>query len=125
MFFQVEYPRSRPLPWQRYCDCLVIGLVYSMKKIRSPSDLAINGAPPAFLEPIHVGCPNLGNRDSPLRYARVIAHQCNARAVATRGSTTIIIATSSGALISCDVLQRLGLMRESSFVDYVDTEWCH
>lgn len=39
-----------------------------MKKIRSPGDLAINGASPAFLEPIHVGRPNLGNRDSLLRY---------------------------------------------------------
>ena len=39
-----------------------------MKKIRSPADLAINGAPPAFLEPIHVGRPNLGSRDSLLRY---------------------------------------------------------
>jgi dTDP-4-amino-4,6-dideoxygalactose transaminase len=28
------------------------------KKIRTPSDLAINGAPPAFGEPLHVGRPN-------------------------------------------------------------------
>lgn len=33
-----------------------------MKKIDSPSDLAINGAPPAFTEPLHVGRPNLGSR---------------------------------------------------------------
>lgn len=52
-----------------------------MKKIRSPGDLAINGAPPAFLEPIHVGRPNLGNRDFPLRYTGVIACQCNVCAV--------------------------------------------
>src|SRR5690606_17732061 len=35
----------------------------SMKKhIRSVADLAINGAPPAFVEPLHVGRPNLGDR---------------------------------------------------------------
>lgn len=33
-----------------------------MKQIRIQSDLAINGAPPAFDEPLHVGRPNIGNR---------------------------------------------------------------
>ncbi|MBS0430869.1 MAG: DegT/DnrJ/EryC1/StrS family aminotransferase, partial [Proteobacteria bacterium] len=33
-----------------------------LKSIRSKSDLAINGAPPAFAEPLHVGRPNIGNR---------------------------------------------------------------
>ena len=33
-----------------------------MKQIRSPGDLAINGAAPAFAEPVHVGRPNLGDR---------------------------------------------------------------
>ena len=39
-----------------------------MKKIRSHNDLAINGAAPAFAEPIHVGRPNLGGKESLLRY---------------------------------------------------------
>ena len=34
------------------------------KIIRNPSDLAINGAPPAFDEPLHVGRPNIGDRDA-------------------------------------------------------------
>lgn len=34
------------------------------KEIRSKLDLAINGAPPAFDEPIHVGRPNIGNREN-------------------------------------------------------------
>jgi dTDP-4-amino-4,6-dideoxygalactose transaminase len=34
------------------------------KTIRSKADLAINGAPPAFAEPLHVGRPNIGNRDA-------------------------------------------------------------
>ncbi len=33
-----------------------------MKQIRGTSDLAINGAPPAFAEPLHVGRPNIGDR---------------------------------------------------------------
>lgn len=33
-----------------------------MKPIASPRDLAINGAPPAFAEPLHVGRPNIGNK---------------------------------------------------------------
>lgn len=38
-----------------------------MKRIRSPADLAINGAPPAFADPLHVGRPNLGDREALLR----------------------------------------------------------
>ena len=33
-----------------------------IKLITSPADLAINGAPPAFADPLHVGRPNIGNR---------------------------------------------------------------
>jgi len=35
-----------------------------MKPIRSREDLAINGAPPAFSETLHVGSPNLGSREA-------------------------------------------------------------
>lgn len=34
-----------------------------MKNIASLADLAISGAPPAFAEPLHVGRPNIGNRE--------------------------------------------------------------
>src|SRR5438034_754783 len=34
-----------------------------MKRIESSKDLAINGAPPMFAEPLHVGRPNIGNRE--------------------------------------------------------------
>jgi dTDP-4-amino-4,6-dideoxygalactose transaminase len=37
------------------------------KTIRSKTDLAINGAPPAFERPIHVGQPNICNREDFLR----------------------------------------------------------
>ena len=33
-----------------------------MKNIRTRADLAINGAPPAFKDPIHVGRPNIGDK---------------------------------------------------------------
>lgn len=36
----------------------------STKIIRSKADLAINGAPPAFAEPLHVGRPNIGDREA-------------------------------------------------------------
>ena len=35
----------------------------TMKAIRSKLDLALFGAPPAFAEPLHVGRPNVGDRD--------------------------------------------------------------
>ena len=38
-----------------------------MKTIQSRADLAINGAPPAFDEPLHVGRPNIGDRGAFLR----------------------------------------------------------
>lgn len=34
------------------------------KTIRNKADLAINGAPPAFEKPLHVGRPNIGNREA-------------------------------------------------------------
>lgn len=40
-----------------------------IKTIRSKADLAINGAPPAFAEPLHVGRPNIGNRETFMRLA--------------------------------------------------------
>lgn len=43
-----------------------------MKTIASRADLAINGAPPAFDEPLHVGRPNIGDRDAFLRHVGTI-----------------------------------------------------
>lgn len=39
-----------------------------MKAIHLKKDLAINGAPPAFSEPLHVGKPNIGNREDFKKY---------------------------------------------------------
>jgi len=43
-----------------------------VKSIRCLGDLAINGAAPAFEQPLHVGRPNIGSRDSFLAYAETI-----------------------------------------------------
>jgi dTDP-4-amino-4,6-dideoxygalactose transaminase len=40
-----------------------------MKQIQTAQDLAINGAPPAFAEPLHVGRPNIGSREAFMKYA--------------------------------------------------------
>ena len=43
-----------------------------MKVIKTNKDLAINGALPAFDEPLHVGRPNVGDREVFLKYAEEI-----------------------------------------------------
>lgn len=47
-----------------------------MKRIRTPQDLAINGAPPAFIQRLHVGRPNIGSREAFLKYAGEIFDRC-------------------------------------------------
>ncbi|MET0268695.1 MAG: DegT/DnrJ/EryC1/StrS family aminotransferase [Duganella sp.] len=43
-----------------------------MKAIRTPQDLALHGAAPAFAEALHVGRPNIGDRAAFLQYANDI-----------------------------------------------------
>src|SRR5690242_17513304 len=45
---------------------------WSGKEVRSARDLAINGAPPMFSQPLHVGRPNIGSHERFLQYARDI-----------------------------------------------------
>lgn len=48
----------------------------STKVIRSKTNLAINGAPPAFDQPLHVGRPNIGNREAFLqRVTQILDNQ--------------------------------------------------
>lgn len=47
----------------------------SRKRVRSKADLAINGAAPAFVDPLHVGRPNVGNREVFSRYAAELLEQ--------------------------------------------------
>ncbi len=43
-----------------------------MKTIKTQADLAINGAKPAFDQPLHVGRPNIGSREAFMNYAEEI-----------------------------------------------------
>jgi dTDP-4-amino-4,6-dideoxygalactose transaminase len=43
-----------------------------MKPIKISTDLAINGAPPAFEQLLHVGRPNIGSREAFMKYAEDI-----------------------------------------------------
>lgn len=43
-----------------------------MKTIKTPHDLAINGAAPAFEQPLHVGRPNIGDREDFIEYVRAV-----------------------------------------------------
>lgn len=46
------------------------------KIIRSRADLALHGAPPAFAQPVHVGRPNIGNREDFLtRVGQILDNQ--------------------------------------------------
>jgi len=42
------------------------------KEMRSARDLAVNGAPPMFSQPLHVGRPNIGDHERFMQYARDI-----------------------------------------------------
>jgi dTDP-4-amino-4,6-dideoxygalactose transaminase len=44
----------------------------ALKRVRSAKDLAINGAPPMFAEPLHVGRPNIGSHERFLQRAAEI-----------------------------------------------------
>jgi len=47
-----------------------------MRRILCKNNLAINGAPPAFTEPLHVGRPNVGNREAFLaNVSRILDNQ--------------------------------------------------
>ena len=44
----------------------------AMKSIYKSQGLAINGAPPAFAEQLHVGRPNIGNHEAFIKHVNTI-----------------------------------------------------
>jgi dTDP-4-amino-4,6-dideoxygalactose transaminase len=46
-----------------------MSILSARKRIRTAQDLALHGAAPAFAEPLHVGRPNIGDRDRFLAHA--------------------------------------------------------
>ncbi len=43
---------------------------------------------------------------------------------AGNGSLEVDTLNSSGSLISCEALRKVGLFDEGFFIDHVETEWC-
>lgn len=61
---------------ERYRARAAMMCASTMKKILTPADLAINGALPAFAEPLHVGRPNIGSREAFLaNVSRILDNQ--------------------------------------------------
>jgi len=62
---------KKPDSSEVFVDYTDTGIV-NMKQIKSKQDLAINGARPAFEQALHVGRPNMGSRETFLKYANEI-----------------------------------------------------
>lgn len=94
-----------------------------MKTMRDPKDLAINGAPPAFAEPLHVGRPNIGNREAfMLRVGQILdSHWLTndgpmvkefERRIATRLGVKHCVAMCNGTIALEIAIRALGLEGE-------------
>lgn len=94
-----------------------------MKTIRSKADLAIHGAPPAFAEPLHVGRPNIGNRDTFLSHVSEILDnqwltnngpmvQAFERGIADRLGVKHCVAMCNGTIALEIAIRALGLSGE-------------
>lgn len=93
------------------------------KTIRSSHDLAINGAPPAFAETVHVGRPNIGDRAAFMGYVEAIldSHWLTnhgpvvgqfERAIARRLGVKHCVAMCNGTIALEIAIRALGLQGE-------------
>lgn len=106
------------------------------KYIRTPADLAVNGAPPAFDEPLHVGRPNLGDREALLRYTAQIYDrrwltnngplvQALEREIAGRLGVRHCVAMCNGTLALEIAIRALGLSGEVIVPSYTFVATAH
>jgi dTDP-4-amino-4,6-dideoxygalactose transaminase len=107
-----------------------------MKIIRSTADLAINGAPPAFAEPLHVGRPNLGDREALLRHTAEIydrrwltnngplVQELEAR-IAQRLGVRYCVAMCNGTIALEIAIRALGLVGEVIIPSYTFIATAH
>lgn len=58
----------------------------SNKTITCPADLAINGAPPAYIQPLHVGRPNIGDRQ---QFMKLTAEMFDRRWLSNNGPIVV------------------------------------
>lgn len=95
----------------------------SIKIISSKTDLAINGAPPAFDKPLHVGRPNIGDHDAFLqRVSQILDSQWLTnngpmvqefeRSVATQLGVKHCVAMCNGTIALEIAIRALGLTGE-------------
>ena len=108
----------------------------SNKLIRSAADLAINGAPPAFAEPLHVGRPNIGNRERFLELVEGMLDRCwltndgplvrdFERRVAAHLGVKHVIATCNGTIALEIAIRALGLTGEVIVPSYTFVATAH
>lgn len=107
-----------------------------MKSIRSAADLAINGAPPAFPEIIHVGRPNLGDRQALLDHVGQIydrrwlsnhgplVHELEAR-IADKLGVKHCVAMCNGTIALEIAIRALGLEGEVIIPSYTFVATAH
>ncbi len=107
-----------------------------MKQMNSPGDLAINGAPPAFAQPLHVGRPNLGDREALLRYTAEIYDrrwltnngplvQELEQRIATRLGVKHCVAMCNGTIALEIAIRALGLQGEVIVPSYTFVATAH
>jgi len=107
-----------------------------MKSIVSSNDLAINGAPPLFAEPLHVGRPNVGDRDEFFRLANEMFErrwltnngplvEAFERAVAGRLGVRNCIAMCNGTIALEIAIRALGLRGEVIVPSYTFVATAH
>jgi dTDP-4-amino-4,6-dideoxygalactose transaminase len=106
------------------------------KRIASPADLAINGAPPAFAEPLHVGRPNIPNRG---RFLQLIEDMLDRawlsndgplvrefeRRVARHIGVEHVVATCNGTIALEIAIRALGLTGEVIVPSYTFVATAH
>jgi dTDP-4-amino-4,6-dideoxygalactose transaminase len=108
----------------------------SEKCITSPADLAINGAPPAFTEPLHVGRPNVAGRVRFLQLVGDMLDRCwltndgplvreFERRVAEHLSVEHVVATCNGTIALEIAIRALALTGEVIVPSYTFIATAH
>lgn len=107
-----------------------------LKSIKTPRDLAINGAPPAFEQHLHVGRPNIGSKDSFLKYVDDIFErrwlsnngplvQELERRIATQHNVKHCVAMCNGTVALEIAIRALGLKGEVIVPSYTFIATAH
>ena len=80
-----------------------------------------------LLESVAAIAPSYRNINHPgsVRPKFIVSHDLKVRSqFGSEGTIEIAYAIASGLLINLECLSKVGMMNESLFIDWVDTEWC-